>query len=191
MSRIVDQKKQQGSVASFIVTGVLLSTVFIGSIVAVKKQFGTNKSDSNDVTKIAKTEDKKVSDNTSTSTSTSKSKSKSKESTSKDTGNNNKKTESQKKPDSLDNNQAEQKKLEEEAKKKSEIEKQQNQIGTPQQSTSNQELQNQSQQTQLSGASSEALPTTGPIEDIFMMVIGAVAIFGSGYVYYHYGYGRK
>lgn len=185
MSRIVDQKKQQGSVASFIVTGVLLSTVFIGSIVAVKKQFGTNKSDSNDATKIAKTEDKKVSDNTSTS------KSKSKESTSKDTGNNNKETESQKKPDSLDNNQAEQKKLEEEAKKKSDTEKQQNQTGAPQQSTSNQELQNQSQQTQLSGASSEALPTTGPIEDIFMMVIGAVAIFGSGYVYYHYGYGRR
>lgn len=179
MSRIVDQKKQQGSVASFIVTGVLLSTVFIGSIVAVKKQFGTNKSDSNDATKIAKTEDKKVSDNTSTSTS----KSKSKESTSKDTGNNNKETESQKKPDSLKNNQAEQ--------KKSDTEKQQNQTGAPQQSTSNQELQNQSQQTQLSGASSEALPTTGPIEDIFMMVIGAVAIFGSGYVYYHYGYGRK
>ena len=187
MSIIVDQKKQQGSVASFIVTGVLLSTVFIGSIVAVKKQFGTNKSDSNDATKIAKTEDKKVSDNTSTSTSTSKSK----ESTSKDTGNNNKETESQKKPDSLKNNQAEQKKLEEEAKKKSDTEKQQNQTGAPQQSTSNQELQNQSQQTQLSGASSEALPTTGPIEDIFMMVIGAVAIFGSGYVYYHYGYGRK
>lgn len=185
MSRIVDQKKQQGSVASFIVTGVLLSTVFIGSIVAVKKQFGTNKSESNDIAKIAKTEDKKIGDNTSTSTS------KSKESTSKDTGNNNKKTESQKKPDSLDNNQAEQKKLEEEAKKKSEIEKQQNQTGVPQQSTPNQELQNQSQQTQLSGASSEALPTTGPIEDIFMMVIGAVAIFGSGYVYYHYGYGRK
>ena len=138
MSRIVDQKKQQGSVASFIVTGVLLSTVFIGSIVAVKKQFGTNKSDSNDVTKIAKTEDKKVSDNTSTS--------KSKESTSKDTGNNNKETESQKKPDSLKNNQAEQKKIEEEAKKKSDTEKQQNQTG---------------------------------------------AIFGSGYVYYHYGYGRK
>ena len=183
MSRIVDQKTQQGSVASFIVTGVLLSTVFIGSIVAVKKQFGTNKSESNDVTKIAKTEDKKIGDNISTS--------KSKESTSKDTGNNNKKTESQKKPDSLDNNQVEQKKLEEEAKKKSEIEKQQNQTGVPQQSTSNQELQNQSQQTQLSGASSEALPTTGPIEDIFMMVIGAVAIFGSGYVYYHYGYGRK
>ena len=175
MSRIVDQKKQQGSVASFIVTGVLLSTVFIGSIVAVKKQFGTNKSDSNDVTKIAKTEDKKVSDNTSTS--------KSKESTSKDTGNNNKETESQKKPDSLDNHQSEQ--------KKSETEKQQNQTGAPQQSTSNQELQNQNQQTKLSGASSEALPTTGPIEDIFMMVIGAVAIFGSGYVYYHYGYGRK
>ena len=187
MSRIVDQKKQQGSVVSFIVTGVLLSTVFIGSIVAVKKQFGTNKSDSNDATKIAKTEDKKVSDNTSTSTSTSKSK----ESTSKDTGNNNKETESQKKPDSLKNNQAEQKKLEEEAKKKSETEKQQNQAGAPQQSNPNQELQNQSQQTQLSGASSEALPTTGPIEDIFMMVIGAVAIFGSGYVYYHYGYGRK
>ena len=187
MSRIVDQKKQQGSVASFIVTGVLLSTVFIGSIVAVKKQFGTNKSDSNDATKIAKTEDKKVSDNTSTSTS----KSKSKESTSKDTGNNNKETESQKKPDSLKNNQAEQKKLEEEAKKKSDTEKQQNQAGAPQQSNPNQELQNQSQQTQLSGASSEALPTTGPIEDIFMMVIGAVAIFGSGYVYYHYGYGRK
>lgn len=185
MSRIVDQKKQQGSVASFIVTGVLLSTVFIGSIVAVKKQFGTNKSDSNDVTKIAKTEDKKVSDNTSTS------KSKSKESTSKDTGNNNKETESQKKPDSLKNNQAEQKKLEEEAKKKSDTEKQQNQTGAPQQSNPNQELQNQNQQTQLSGASSEALPTTGPIEDIFMMVIGAVAIFGSGYVYYHYGYGRK
>ena len=181
MSRIVDQKKQQESVASFIVTGVLLSTVFIGSIVAVKKQFGTNKSDSNDVTKIAKTEDKKIGDNISTS----------KESTSKDTGNNNKKTESQKKPDSLKNNQAEQKKLEEEAKKKSDTEKQQNQTGAPQQSTSNQELQNQSQQTQLSGASSEALPTTGPIEDIFMMVIGAVAIFGSGYVYYHYGYGRK
>ena len=175
MSRIVDQKKQQGSVASFIVTGVLLSTVFIGSIVAVKKQFGTNKSDSNDVTKIAKTEDKKVGDNTSTS--------KSKESTSKDTGNNNKETESQKKPDSLDNHQSEQ--------KKSETEKQQNQAGAPQQSNPNQELQNQSQQTQLSGASSEALPTTGPIEDIFMMVIGAVAIFGSGYVYYHYGYGRK
>jgi|GEM_PF-319159 hypothetical protein cdiviTM7_01550 len=187
MSRIVDQKKQQGSVASFIVTGVLLSTVFIGSIVAVKKQFGTNKSDSNDATKIAKTEDKKVSDNTSTSTSTSKSK----ESTSKDTGNNNKETESQKKPDSLKNNQAEQKKLEEEAKKKSDTEKQQNQTGAPQQSNPNQELQNQNQQTQLSGASSEALPTTGPIEDIFMMVIGAVAIFGSGYVYYHYGYGRK
>lgn len=185
MSRIVDQKKQQGSVASFIVTGVLLSTVFIGSIVAVKKQFVTNKSDSNDVTKIAKTEDKKIGDNIS------KSKSKSKESTSKDTGNNNKETESQKKPDSLKNNQAEQKKLEEEAKKKSDTEKQQNQTGAPQQSTSNQELQNQSQQTQLSGASSEALPTTGPIEDIFMMVIGAVAIFGSGYVYYHYGYGRK
>ena len=181
MSRIVDQKKQQGSVASFIVTGVLLSTMFIGSIVAVKKQFGTNKSDSNDVTKIAKTEDKKVGDNIS----------KSKESTSKDTGNNNKETESQKKPDSLDNTQAEQKKLEKETKKKSEIEKQQNQTGVPQQSTPNQELQNQSQQTQLSGASSEALPTTGPIEDIFMMVIGAVAIFGSGYVYYHYGYGRK
>ena len=187
MSRIVDQKKQQGSVASFIVTGVLLSTVFIGSIVAVKKQFGTNKSDSNDATKIAKTEDKKVSDNTSTSTSTSKSK----ESTSKDTGNNNKETEAQKKPDSLKNNQAEQKKLEEEAKKKSDTEKQQNQTGAPQQSNPNQELQNQNQQTQLSGASSEALPTTGPIEDIFMMVIGAVAIFGSGYVYYHYGYGRK
>ena len=187
MSRIVDQKKQQGSVASFIVTGVLLSTVFIGSIVAVKKQFGTNKSDSNDATKIAKTEDKKVSDNTSTSTSTSKSK----ESTSKDTGNNNKETESQKKPDSLKNNQAEQKKIEEEAKKKSDTEKQQNQTGAPQQSNPNQELQNQNQQTQLSGASSEALPTTGPIEDIFMMVIGAVAIFGSGYVYYHYGYGRK
>ena len=185
MSRIVDQKKQQGSVASFIVTGVLLSTVFIGSIVAVKKQFGTNKSDSNDVTKIAKTEDKKIGDNTSTSTS------KSKESTGKDTGNNNKETESQKKPDSLKNNQAEQKKLEEEAKKKSDTEKQQNQTSAPQQSTSNQELQNQSQQTQLSGASSEALPTTGPIEDIFMMVIGAVAIFGSSYVYYHYGYGRK
>ena len=181
MSRIVDQKKQQGSVASFIVTGVLLSTVFIGSIVAVKKQFGTNKSESNDVTKIAKTEDKKIGDN----------KYKSKESTSKDTGNNNKETESQKKPDSLDNNQAEQKKLEEEAKKKSDTEKQQNQTGAPQQSTSNQELQNQNQQTKLSGASSEALPTTGPIEDIFMMVIGAVAIFGSGYVYYHYGYGRK
>ena len=164
MSRIVDQKKQQGSVASFIVTGVLLSTVFIGSIVAVKKQFGTNKSDSNDATKI---------------------------STSKDTGNNNKETESQKKPDSLKNNQAEQKKLEEEAKKKSDTEKQQNQTGAPQQSNPNQELQNQNQQTQLSGASSEALPTTGPIEDIFMMVIGAVAIFGSGYVYYHYGYGRK
>ena len=175
MSRIVDQKKQQGSVASFIVTGVLLSTVFIGSIVAVKKQFGTNKSDSNDVTKIAKTEDKKIGDNISTS--------KSKESTSKDTGNNNKKTESQKKPDSLKNHQSEQ--------KKSETEKQQNQAGAPQQSNPNQELQNQSQQTQLSGASSEALPTTGPIEDIFMMVIGAVAIFGSGYVYYHYGYGRK
>jgi hypothetical protein cdiviTM7_01550 len=188
MSRIVDQKKQQGSVASFIVTGVLLSTVFIGSIVAVKKQFGTNKSDSNDATKIAKTEDKKVSDNTSTSKSK---ESTQKESTSKDTGNNNKETESQKKPDSLKNNQAEQKKLEEEAKKKSDTEKQQNQTGAPQQSTSNQELQNQSQQTQLSGASSEALPTTGPIEDIFMMVIGAVAIFGSGYVYYHYGYGRK
>lgn len=184
MSRIVDQKKQQGSVASFIVTGVLLSTVFIGSIVAVKKQFGTNKSDSNDVTKIAKTEDKKVGDNTSTSTSTSTSKeSTQKESTSKDTGNNNKETESRKKPDSLDNHQSEQ--------KKSETEKQQNQAGAPQQSNPNQELQNQSQQTQLSGASSEALPTTGPIEDIFMMVIGAVAIFGSGYVYYHYGYGRK
>lgn len=180
MSRIVDQKKQQGSVASFIVTGVLLSTVFIGSIVAVKKQFGTNKSDSNDVTKIAKTEDKKVSDNTSTSKSK---ESTQKESTSKDTGNNNKETESRKKPDSLDNHQSEQ--------KKSETEKQQNQAGAPQQSNPNQELQNQSQQTQLSGASSEALPTTGPIEDIFMMVIGAVAIFGSGYVYYHYGYGRK
>ena len=180
MSRIVDQKKQQGSVASFIVTGVLLSTVFIVSIVAVKKQFGTNKSDSNDVTKIAKTEDKKVGDNTSTSTSK---ESTQKESTSKDTGNNNKETESRKKPDSLDNHQSEQ--------KKSETEKQQNQAGAPQQSNPNQELQNQSQQTQLSGASSEALPTTGPIEDIFMMVIGAVAIFGSGYVYYHYGYGRK
>ena len=180
MSRIVDQKKQQGSVASFIVTGVLLSTVFIGSIVAVKKQFGTNKSDSNDVTKIAKTEDKKVSDNTSTSKSK---ESTQKESTSKDTGNNNKETESRKKPDSLDNHQSEQ--------KKSETEKQQNQAGAPQQSNPNQELQNQNQQTKLSGASSEALPTTGPIEDIFMMVIGAVAIFGSGYVYYHYGYGRK
>ena len=180
MSRIVDQKKQQGSVASFIVTGVLLSTVFIGSIVAVKKQFGTNKSSSNDVTKIAKTEDKKAGDNTSTSKSK---ESTQKESTSKDTGNNNKETESRKKPDSLDNHQFEQ--------KKSDTEKQQNQTGAPQQSTSNQELQNQSQQTQLSGASSEALPTTGPIEDIFMMVIGAVAIFGSGYVYYHYGYGRK
>ena len=178
MSRIVDQKKQQGSVASFIVTGVLLSTVFIGSIVAVKKQFGTNKSGSNDVTKIAKTEDKKVGDNTSTSKESTQ-----KESTSKDTGNNNKETESRKKPDSLDNHQSEQ--------KKSETEKQQNQAGAPQQSNPNQELQNQSQQTQLSGASSEALPTTGPIEDIFMMVIGAVAIFGSGYVYYHYGYGRK
>ena len=182
MSRIVDQKKQQGSVASFIVTGVLLSTVFIGSIVAVKKQFGTNKSGSNDVTKIAKTEDKKVGDNTSTSTSKSK-ESTQKESTSKDTGNNNKETESRKKPDSLDNHQSEQ--------KKSETEKQQNQAGAPQQSNPNQELQNQNQQTKLSGASSEALPTTGPIEDIFMMVIGAVAIFGSGYVYYHYGYGRK
>lgn len=180
MSRIVDQKKQQGSVASFIVTGVLLSTVFIGSIVAVKKQFGTNKSGSNDVTKIAKTEDKKVGDNTSTSKSK---ESTQKEFTSKDTGNNNKETESRKKPDSLDNHQSEQ--------KKSETEKQQNQAGAPQQSNPNQELQNQSQQTQLSGASSEALPTTGPIEDIFMMVIGAVAIFGSGYVYYHYGYGRK
>lgn len=180
MSRIVDQKKQQGSVASFIVTGVLLSTVFIGSIVAVKKQFGTNKSDSNDVTKIAKTEDKKIGDNTSTSKSK---ESTQKEFTSKDTGNNNKETESRKKPDSLDNHQSEQ--------KKSETEKQQNQAGAPQQSNPNQELQNQSQQTQLSGASSEALPTTGPIEDIFMMVIGAVAIFGSGYVYYHYGYGRK
>ena len=180
MSRIVDQKKQQGSVASFIVTGVLLSTVFIGSIVAVKKQFGTNKSGSNDVTKIAKTEDKKVGDNTSTSKSK---KSTQKESTSKDTGNNNKETESRKKPDSLDNHQSEQ--------KKSETEKQQNQAGAPQQSNPNQELQNQNQQTKLSGASSEALPTTGPIEDIFMMVIGAVAIFGSGYVYYHYGYGRK
>lgn len=180
MSRIVDQKKQQGSVASFIVTGVLLSTVFIGSIVAVKKQFGTNKSDSNDATKIAKTEDKKAGDNTSTSKSK---ESTQKESTSKDTGNNNKETESRKKPDSLDNHQFEQ--------KKSETEKQQNQAGAPQQSNPNQELQNQSQQTQLSGASSEALPTTGPIEDIFMMVIGAVAIFGSGYVYYHYGYGRK
>ena len=182
MSRIVDQKKQQGSVASFIVTGVLLSTVFIGSIVAVKKQFGTNKSGSNDVTKIAKTEDKKVGDYTSTSTSKSK-ESTQKESTSKDTGNNNKETESRKKPDSLDNHQSEQ--------KKSETEKQQNQAGAPQQSNPNQELQNQNQQTKLSGASSEALPTTGPIEDIFMMVIGAVAIFGSGYVYYHYGYGRK
>ncbi len=180
MSRIVDQKKQQGSVASFIVTGVLLSTVFIGSIVAVKKQFGTNKSGSNDVTKIAKTEDKKVGDNTSTSKSK---ESTQKESTSKDTGNNNKETESRKKPDSLDNHQSEQ--------KKSETEKQQNQAGAPQQSNPNQELQNQNQQTKLSGASSEALPTTGPIEDIFMMVIGAVAIFGSGYVYYHYGYGRK
>lgn len=180
MSRIVDQKKQQGSVASFIVTGVLLSTVFIGSIVAVKKQFGTNKSGSNDVTKIAKTEDKKAGDNTSTSKSK---ESTQKESTSKDTGNNNKETESRKKPDSLDNYQSEQ--------KKSETEKQQNQAGVPQQSSPNQELQNQSQQTQLSGVSSEALPTTGPIEDIFMMVIGAVAIFGSGYVYYHYGYGRK
>ena len=180
MSRIVDQKKQQGSVASFIVTGVLLSTVFIGSIVAVKKQFGTNKSSSNDVTKIAKTEDKRAGDNTSTSKSK---ESTQKESTSKDTGNNNKETESRKKPDSLDNHQFEQ--------KKSETEKQQNQAGAPQQSNPNQELQNQSQQTQLSGASSEALPTTGPIEDIFMMVIGAVAIFGSGYVYYHYGYGRK
>lgn len=180
MSRIVDQKKQQGSVASFIVTGVLLSTVFIGSIVAVKKQFGTNKSGSNDVTKIAKTEDKKVGDNTSTSKSK---ESTQKESTSKDTGNNNKETESRKKPDSLDNHQSEQ--------KKSETEKQQNQAGVPQQSNPNQELQNQNQQTKLSGASSEALPTTGPIEDIFMMVIGAVAIFGSGYVYYHYGYGRK
>lgn len=180
MSRIVDQKKQQGSVASFIVTGVLLSTVFIGSIVAVKKQFGTNKSGSNDVTKIAKTEDKKVGDNTSISKSK---ESTQKESTSKDTGNNNKETKSRKKPDSLDNHQSEQ--------KKSETEKQQNQAGAPQQSNPNQELQNQSQQTQLSGASSEALPTTGPIEDIFMMVIGAVAIFGSGYVYYHYGYGRK
>lgn len=178
MSRIVDQKKQQGSVASFIVTGVLLSTVFIGSIVAVKKQFGTNKSGSNDVTKIAKTEDKKVGDNTSTSKESTQ-----KESTSKDTGNNNKETESRKKPDSLDNHQSEQ--------KKSETEKQQNQAGAPQQSNPNQELQNQNQQTKLSGASSEALPTTGPIEDIFMMVIGAVAIFGSGYVYYHYGYGRK
>lgn len=180
MSRIVDQKKQQGSVASFIVTGVLLSTVFIGSIVAVKKQFGTNKSGSNDVTKIAKTEDKKVGDNTSTSKSK---ESTQKESTSKDTGNNNKETESRKKPDSLDNHQSEQKKYE--------TEKQQNQAGAPQQSNPNQELQNQNQQTKLSGASSEALPTTGPIEDIFMMVIGAVAIFGSGYVYYHYGYGRK
>ena len=180
MSRIVDQKKQQGSVASFIVTGVLLSTVFIGSIVAVKKQFGTNKSGSNDVTKIAKTEDKKVGDNTSTYKSK---ESTQKESTSKDTGNNNKETESRKKPDSLDNHQSEQ--------KKSETEKQQNQAGAPQQSNPNQELQNQNQQTKLSGASSEALPTTGPIEDIFMMVIGAVAIFGSGYVYYHYGYGRK
>lgn len=185
MSRIVDQKKQQGSVASFIVTGVLLSTVFIGSIVAVKKQFGTNKSSSNDVTKIAKTEDKKAGDNTSTSKSkeSTQKESTQKESTSKDTGNNNKETESRKKPDSLDNHQFEQ--------KKSETEKQQNQAGAPQQSNPNQELQNQSQQTQLSGASSEALPTTGPIEDIFMMVIGAVAIFGSGYVYYHYGYGRK
>ena len=180
MSRIVDQKKQQGSVASFIVTGVLLSTVFIGSIVAVKKQFGTNKSDSNDVTKIAKTEDKKVSDNTSTSKSK---ESTQKESTSKDNGNYIKEPESRKKRDSLVNHQSEQ--------KKSETEKQQNQAGAPQQSNPNQELQNQNQQTKLSGASSEALPTTGPIEDIFMMVIGAVAIFGSGYVYYHYGYGRK
>lgn len=32
-----------------------------------------------------------------------------------------------------------------------------------------------------------ALPTTGPLEDAVMMTIGALAIAGAGYVYYHYG----
>ena len=36
-------------------------------------------------------------------------------------------------------------------------------------------------------AASGELPTTGPLEDIFMMAVGAVAIFTAGYVYYHYG----
>lgn len=36
-----------------------------------------------------------------------------------------------------------------------------------------------------------ALPTTGPVEDMLMMVIGAIVIVGAGYVYYHYGYGRN
>ena len=36
-----------------------------------------------------------------------------------------------------------------------------------------------------------SLPETGPVEDILMMTVGLIAIVGAGYVYYHYGYGRK
>ena len=35
------------------------------------------------------------------------------------------------------------------------------------------------------------LPETGPAEDAVMMAVGLVAILGAGYVYYHFGYGRK
>lgn len=181
-----NQYKQQGSVVSFIVTGVLLSTLLIGGIVIVKRHLGgSSNSTGTNLTEIA--DSGQASGELSGDGATS---------SSQNNNDNPKEDEPKKEEEAKKQAEAEaarekEKAAAEEAKKREEAEKQveADRLAREQQAqaAANTTDGPSTGAQARSQAQVAALPTTGPLEDLFMMTIGIIAILGGGYVYYHYG----
>lgn len=157
------QSKQTGSTVIFVVVGVILSIALIAGIAFVRKQFATAGETPG---QVAVSSEQSTSSGSSQNSSTNQNDDAAKQA-----------------------EEAAKKKAEEEAAaKKAEEEKQKREAAAAEAKKQQEQAAAQAAQSaQSQTATTGDLPTTGPLEDLFMMVVGAVAIFGAGYVYYHYG----
>lgn len=175
--------RQSGSSVGYVVVAVLLVILSLGGIWLLKSGLGSSdiKPQTEGVVKdVKKDSDSKKSDE-------------SKNKDNKDEAKSNKE---------IAKKESDEAKKKEEAKKAAEAAKEANRVNNENNSSkanSNDGTKTQSESTQnqiaRTGATlptdSSDLPQTGPAQSVLSMVVGAVAIFLSGYVYYHYGYPKR
>lgn len=164
------RQRQSGSTGVFIVIGVVLAAAMIGLIVFVQKRNKQPEAQSPQVAVDQPSVEKQAAEET-------------------------KRAEEQKKEadrkaaDEKARKEAEQKREEEERTKRL-AEQQQREKAEAEKQAAAQAQQQAAADGPMARPQTQhpsGLPTTGPVEDLLTMTIGAIAIIGAGYVYYHYG----
>ncbi|MGO3701573.1 MAG: hypothetical protein ACTJG2_00065 [Candidatus Saccharimonadales bacterium] len=168
-------KQQSGSVVSFVIVGVLLAILVVGGIVLSQRR-GADHAVEQGQTAGEPTADP--------------------EETANNEGNDNGASTDQNADQDADKQAQEEEKQAEEQRKKEAAEAAERERVAAQEAAEQEAAQaaeNNGPMARTGGGDVHAgeLPETGPVEDFLMMTVGLIAIAGSGYVYYHFGYGRK